>query len=64
MPHTITIREARRDDVAAIGALLADDQLGAGRGVVSEPPPPGYFEAFDRVANTTLAWTPSGSTRS
>lgn len=50
MPDTITIREARRDDVAAIVALLADDPLGAGREVVSEPPLPGYFEAFDRVA--------------
>jgi ribosomal protein S18 acetylase RimI-like enzyme len=49
MPDAITIREARREDVAAIVALLADDHLGAGREVVSDPPAPAYFEAFEKV---------------
>jgi GNAT superfamily N-acetyltransferase len=36
--------------VGAIVALLADDDLGSGREVVSDPPAPGYLEAFARVA--------------
>ncbi len=50
MPDTITIREAHRGDVAAIVAMLADDHLGSAREVVSDPPLPGYFEAFETVA--------------
>jgi GNAT superfamily N-acetyltransferase len=45
----ITLRPARREDVAAIVRLLADDHLGAAREVVSDPPAASYFEAFDRV---------------
>ena len=50
MPDAITLREARREDVAAIVGLLADDHLGAGREMVSDPPPAAYFEAFEKVA--------------
>lgn len=52
MPDTspIVLREARREDVAAIVHLLADDDLGVGREVVTDPPPRSYFEAFARVA--------------
>jgi GNAT superfamily N-acetyltransferase len=50
MSQPITLRAARREDVAAIVALLADDDLGAGREVVSDPPQPGYLEAFERIA--------------
>jgi ribosomal protein S18 acetylase RimI-like enzyme len=50
MPDPITIREARREDVAAIVRLLADDHLGVGREVVSDPPLAAYFEAFEKVA--------------
>ncbi|THD53538.1 GNAT family N-acetyltransferase [Phenylobacterium sp.] len=46
----ITIRPARREDVAAIVALLADDGLGAGREAVSDPPLPAYLDAFDKIA--------------
>lgn len=46
----ITVRPARREDVAAIVALLADDGLGAGRDVVSDPPLVAYLDAFDRIA--------------
>lgn len=44
------IRAARREDVGAIVRLLADDVLGAAREVVSEPPAPAYFAAFDAVS--------------
>jgi GNAT superfamily N-acetyltransferase len=50
MPQAITLREARREDVAAIVRLLADDHLGAGREVVSDPPAAAYFAAFEKVA--------------
>jgi ribosomal protein S18 acetylase RimI-like enzyme len=46
----LSIREARREDVAAIVALLADDHLGVGREVVADPPLPAYLEAFEKVA--------------
>jgi GNAT superfamily N-acetyltransferase len=49
MSEQITLREARREDVGAIVALLADDELGAGREVVREPPAPAYLAAFERV---------------
>ncbi|HEY8002861.1 MAG TPA: GNAT family N-acetyltransferase [Phenylobacterium sp.] len=46
----IEMREARRDDVAAIVRLLADDHLGAEREVVADPPSAAYFEAFEKVS--------------
>ena len=46
---TITLRQARREDVAAIVRLLADDDLGAEREVVADPPPPSYVEAFEKI---------------
>ena len=49
MSEQITLREARREDVGAIVALLADDHLGAGREVVADPPAPAYSAAFERV---------------
>lgn len=42
--------EARREDVATIIRLLADDPLGAGREQVSDPPPSSYFAAFEKIA--------------
>ena len=47
---SITIRRARREDVAAIVRMLADDALGASRERLEEPLPPSYFQAFERVA--------------
>jgi GNAT superfamily N-acetyltransferase len=44
---TPTFRRARRDDVPAIAALLANDPLGAGREDPSDPAP--YLAAFDRI---------------
>jgi ribosomal protein S18 acetylase RimI-like enzyme len=46
---SITIRCARRDDVGAIVAMLADDPLGNGRERIEEPLPPPYFSAFEAV---------------
>jgi ribosomal protein S18 acetylase RimI-like enzyme len=45
----IRIRPARRGDVPAIVAMLADDALGRGRERVEDPLPPSYLQAFERV---------------
>ena len=46
----VTIRRARRDDVAIIIAMLADDRLGGQRERLENPLPQVYFDAFERVA--------------
>jgi ribosomal protein S18 acetylase RimI-like enzyme len=46
---SITIRRARRDDVGAIVAMLADDPLGRGRERLEDPLPRPYFGAFEQV---------------
>jgi ribosomal protein S18 acetylase RimI-like enzyme len=48
-----TIRTARREDVPAIVALLADDPLGRQRETNSDPLPPAYWQAFDDVTAQT-----------
>jgi ribosomal protein S18 acetylase RimI-like enzyme len=45
----VAIRRARRDDVAAIAGMLADDPLGSARERIEVPLPPSYFRAFDAV---------------
>lgn len=45
----ITIRRARRDDVAAIVGMLADDRLGSARERIEDPLPQSYYQAFERV---------------
>ena len=45
----VTIREARREDLPAVVALLADDPLAAGRETASEPLPPAYEKAFQEI---------------
>src|SRR5262252_6519591 len=45
----ITVRHARRDDVAAIVAMLADDHLGRARERLEDPLPACYGEAFERL---------------
>lgn len=47
-PDDITIRPARRDDVSAIVALLADDPLGQTREQPGDPET--YRRAFDEIA--------------
>ena len=49
MTSAISIRRARRDDVAAIVSMLADDHLGRARERVEDPLPESYYAAFDRV---------------
>jgi ribosomal protein S18 acetylase RimI-like enzyme len=46
-----TIRRARRDDVAAIVRMLADDPLGSARERIEDPLPPSYFRAFEALEN-------------
>ncbi|MBI5262376.1 MAG: GNAT family N-acetyltransferase [Bradyrhizobium sp.] len=46
---SISIRRARRDDVAAIVAMLADDHLGRARELIDDPLPASYFEAFETL---------------
>ena len=46
---SITIRRARRDDVAIIVAMLADDPLGSGRERLENPLPPSYYKAFETL---------------
>lgn len=50
MTVKLTLRDARREDVPAIVAMLADDMLGAQREVTAEPLPQGYYDAFDALA--------------
>jgi ribosomal protein S18 acetylase RimI-like enzyme len=45
----ITIRPARRDDIGAIIAMLADDHLGRARERIEEPLPQCYYDAFDSI---------------
>ncbi|WP_158668649.1 GNAT family N-acetyltransferase [Bradyrhizobium guangdongense] len=47
--ETVSIRPARREDVAAIVAMLADDHLGRARERVEDPLPASYYDAFARV---------------
>ena len=50
MSTKVTLRDARRDEVPAIVAMLADDKLGAVREVTTEPLPASYYAAFDALA--------------
>ena len=44
-----SFRQARRDDVAAIVGLLADDALGAQREQFEDPLPQTYYRAFEAI---------------
>jgi ribosomal protein S18 acetylase RimI-like enzyme len=60
---SITIRRARRNDVAAIVAMLADDPLGSARERIEDPLPSAYFstfEAVDRDPNIQLVVAENG----
>jgi GNAT superfamily N-acetyltransferase len=46
----LTLRDATRADVPAIVRMLADDALGRGREMLSDPLPPSYYAAFDALA--------------
>ncbi len=42
-------RDARRDDLAAVVRLYADDELGAARELVADPPAEEYLRAFEEI---------------
>ena len=46
---SVTVRRARRSDVATIVAMLADDPLGSGRERLEDPLPPAYLKAFEAL---------------
>jgi ribosomal protein S18 acetylase RimI-like enzyme len=46
---SVAIRPARREDVPAMIAMLADDHLGRARERVEDPLPAVYYQAFERV---------------
>jgi ribosomal protein S18 acetylase RimI-like enzyme len=46
---SITLRRARRDDVATIVGMLADDPLGSGRERLEDPLPGSYYKAFETL---------------
>ncbi|UPJ51286.1 GNAT family N-acetyltransferase [Bradyrhizobium sp. 200] len=45
----LIIRRARREDVGAIIAMLADDPLGGPREQIEDPLPQSYFTAFEQI---------------
>ena len=46
----VTFREAQRDDLPAIVALLADDPLGSARETLGDELPAAYGKAFEAIA--------------
>ena len=48
--QTVTLRDARRDEVPLIVAMLVDDALGATREKFVDPLPHAYYAAFDAIA--------------
>ena len=48
--HQLHFRRATQSDLAAIIALLADDELGRKREQVGPPPSPNYLSAFEAIA--------------
>lgn len=55
----ITFRYATRDDLAAIVALLADDEKGKTREELTDPLPNAYYAAFDAMASQSTAALPN-----
>ena len=45
----VTLRDARRDEVPLIVAMLVDDALGATREQAVDPLPAAYYDAFDAI---------------
>jgi ribosomal protein S18 acetylase RimI-like enzyme len=45
----VTVRSARRDDVAVIVGMLADDPLGGARERIEDPLSQSYYKAFETV---------------
>ena len=53
--RSINIREAKREDVAAIVRLLADDDLGSKRELYEDPLSLQYYSAFDEIKSDNNA---------
>ena len=51
---TMTFRRATAEDLPAIIRLLADDPLGQGREVLSDPPDWRYVDAFEAIDRITF----------
>lgn len=49
MSDTVSFRRATRDDIGAVVAMLADDELGRQREDFSEPLPDSYYQAFTAI---------------
>jgi len=47
--NSMTLREAQRDDMPRIVALLADDPIGASREALADPLPDVYTRAFEAI---------------
>lgn len=61
-----SFRPARRSDLADIIGLLAEDDLGSAREIVSDPPDARYVAAFDAIeadANQLLTVAVDGRDR-
>jgi|SRR5436190_3285676 len=50
MMPTVILRPAKREEVPTVVAMLADDGLGRGREMLSDPLPQIYYDAFDEMA--------------
>jgi GNAT superfamily N-acetyltransferase len=48
--QAVTLRDARRDEVPLIVAMLVDDALGSTRDQAVDPLPAAYYSAFDAIA--------------
>ena len=48
--NSVTFRKATLDDLGAIIAMLADDELGRARELVQTPPADCYVQAFNAIA--------------
>ena len=46
----VTLRDARREEVPLIVAMLVDDAVGATRDKLVDPLPQAYYDAFDAIA--------------
>jgi GNAT superfamily N-acetyltransferase len=46
----LSLRDAKREEVAAIVKMLADDELGRAREAIGDPLPATYYEAYDELA--------------
>lgn len=51
--EAVLIRQAQREDVAAIVGLLAQDEVVGGREKNTQPLPQAYYDAFEEIARSS-----------